>query len=257
MHATCNQQTPCFHLLQKMAEKHLSLSYWCVRGPSNLHQKCRGDPILLFGALDAAAVGPNKNGVVKGRGKRLGKKIWCPESFGTWTKAIMNIFALRKAFCLFKVIVYGFDPMGFITMKTHCFGECVWFTFSNHRTSISKKQNQDVLCVCHFFQPPNKHIQEAKSRHFMCLSCFPTTEQANLSSLIVYDHICFPWKTTFFGSWRLVHQPIDADENDFQAPHSSITSVGVTIEIHHATWVRTRVVVVWKICHVGRSRGGY
>ena len=34
----------------------------------------------------------------------------------------------------------------------------VFVIFSNHRTSISKKQNQDILCVCHVFQPPNKQI---------------------------------------------------------------------------------------------------
>ena len=211
-----------------------SLPQLLVCGGPPSHQKFRGDPILLFSALDAAAVGPNKNGVVKGRGKRLGKKFWCPESFGTWTKPIMNMVALSKAFCLFNVIFYGFDPMGFITMKTHCFRECVWFTFSNHRTSISKKQNQDISCVecvCHF------------SNHRTSKSKFPD---------IVWPYV-LPLENprfleVFFGL-KFTNPTKTADdfpiENDFQAAHSSITSLGVTVEIHHATWVRgTRVVTV-------------
>ena len=135
-----------FSFVAKNGWKNISPSAIGVWGPSRPSKVSRwsNSPIQCIGHH---CCGPQQNGVVKGREKRLGKKFWCPESFGTWTKPIMNMVAFGKAFCLFKVIFYGFDPMGFITMKTHCFGECVWFTFSNHQKSICKKQNEDILCV--------------------------------------------------------------------------------------------------------------
>ena len=79
----CNMQPAdsLFSFVAKNGWKNISPSAIGLCGGPPGHQKCRGDPILLFGALDAAAVGPNKNGVVKGRGKRLGKKIMLPRIF--------------------------------------------------------------------------------------------------------------------------------------------------------------------------------
>ena len=43
----------------------------------------------------------------------------------------------KVTFLLFQVIFYGFDPMGFITMRNHHLGN-MFVIFSNHRTSTSR-----------------------------------------------------------------------------------------------------------------------
>ena len=62
--------------------------------------------------------------------------------------------------CVFLMMFYGFDPMGFITMVHHHLGEYVWmFYFSNHGTSkfkmnwwililFFKRLMDQAICMC-------------------------------------------------------------------------------------------------------------
>ena len=58
------------------------------------------------------------------------------DTFGIESVPKYESLGFYANFCLFKVILYGFDPMGFISIFHHNFGSM--FHFSNHRTSESK-----------------------------------------------------------------------------------------------------------------------